>query len=225
VCPSYAVTFRNNPFWQEERLVTMSPLSPEPDPYQQPYLQPLRPRSLTVIGVLGIIFGAGGVFCLCLGLAGNLVKLGPQQPQFQLPMVDMILGIASAVVGLLISLMLIIGCVGTLNLKPWSRGLMIVIAGVDLIFEFFRLIVGIVHTIPMTMDMLQNHMPPDTPADQVQKIQSMMPVIKGFSYGMTIAIFVVQVAYMISVILVMNSQKERRALAEPGAEPPPGPPA
>jgi len=63
------------------------------------------------------------------------------------------------------------------------------------------------------------HLPPETPADQVQRIQASLPIIKTATYAITIAVFVVQVVYMLSVILVMNSPKAKSALAAPGTEP------
>src|SRR2546430_4062359 len=141
-----------------------------------------RPTSLTVVGIVGIIFGALGVLCLLGSIGMTFSSMGAANAAM-MSQTDMIMGIFNAFVGLLLSMFLIISSIGVLNLRPWSRTMMIVTESVDLIFQLFKLIVGLVYAIPRQLDIMVNHPPPQWTAEQAQAMQSKMPLIKAFSYG------------------------------------------
>jgi hypothetical protein len=128
---------------------------------------------------------------------------------------DMILGVFNAFIGLMLSTFLIIGSIGVLNLRPWSRIMMIVTEAVDLIFQLFKLILGIVYSIPKQLDMIVNHPPPQWNAEQVEAMHSKLGIIKAFSYGLVVISFLIPAAYAIFVLIVMNRPNVKAALSQP----------
>jgi hypothetical protein len=190
--------------------VSMSPLPSD----ELPPPSDKRPTSLTVVGIVGIIFGALGVLCLLGSIGMTFSSMGAANAAM-MSQTDMIIGVFNAFVGLILSTFVIIGSIGVLNLRPWSRVMMIVTEAVDLIFQLFKFIVGIVYAIPKQLDMMVNHPPPQWNAEQVQAMQSKMGLIKAFSYGVVVICFLIPAAYAIVVLIVMNRPKAKAALSEP----------
>ena len=127
-------------------------------PYGQPQV-PLRPTAVTVLAIFGIIFGALGVLCKPVALAGMFV---PQPPGAN-PVVDMqrqMLGwnVASTVVGVAISILLLAGSIGSLNLKTWARPAMLAYAGLAVLMTLVNLVVTLVWIVP-AMKQMQQQMP------------------------------------------------------------------
>src|SRR5437016_5527431 len=108
-------------------------MSPPPEEFPQPLLPAKRPASLTFIGIIGIIFGAAGIICVGGLTTFSLIKGDPTMEQA--PQAMMMLNIALVVIGVLLSLFWLIGSIGLLSLRAWSRTMMIIIAWVDLIFD------------------------------------------------------------------------------------------
>jgi hypothetical protein len=183
----------------------MPPPGFEPIPY---YLPPARPQSLTIVSIVGLIFGILGVFCL----AGLLVISELKTPTdiTQISITDLILQISSAVVGMLLSTMLIIACIGALNLRPWSRVLLIVVSVVDVIFQIFKLALGFVYSIPHQMELMKNHPKPGVTPQQMEIIMSWGKII---GYTIAIIAFAVCIGYDIFVLLVMQRANVKAALS------------
>src|SRR5437016_4767411 len=96
-------------------------MSMQPPPYEPPnasyMIPPARPTSVTVISVLGIIFGALGCLCIVIGMGWQAAS-GQQQGGSE---AMKMFGIVSGIAGLVLSIVLLIGSIGALSLRPWAR--------------------------------------------------------------------------------------------------------
>ena len=185
--------------------VTMSP----PPPNEDPMIIPTRPKSLTWVGVVGIILGSLATLCLVGSIAMTQVGPGAIAAERMSP-TDIILSISNALIGLCLSTMLIVGAIALLGLRPWSRTLMIVVEAADLIFQIFKFIVGLVHDVPQKLDMLLHNPPPEWPTAKVQQIQSMMGFIRIWSYGVLAMAFLIPAGYAVITLIVLNRANVKR---------------
>jgi hypothetical protein len=185
--------------------VTMSPPSFEPQPYSGP---PGRPQSLTVVAIIGLAFGILGVFCL----AGSLVISELKAPTdiTQISGLDLILQISCAVVGMLLSTMLIIAAIAALNLRTWSRGMLIVVCAVDLIFQTFKLVLAFVYSIPHSLEMMKTHPQPNVTPQQMQMMMSWGKIM-GFAF--VVIAFMVCVGYDLFALIVLQRANVKAAFA------------
>lgn len=90
-----------------------------------------RPTWLTVISVLGMVFGTIGVVFTPFSLLIYFVKIGPPNPVVTMVKGDSFLfawTIGSAVVGVLLSLLLAVGSLLAYRLKPVARKLLMTYA-------------------------------------------------------------------------------------------------
>src|SRR3954471_14263372 len=183
-----------------EPIATTSP-SPEPQSAVASYtnlpVAPTRPASLTVIGVLGIIIGVMGVMCVGGMATYGMIKGDPNMQNA--PKAFIIANLAMTAMSVMLSMFLIIGCVGLVTLRPWSRPMMLVFAGVDLIYDIVKFIVCIVYLLPLIMDMFTNNPPPNIKPE-------MLPIIRTWSIIQWTAICVLSSAYAIAVLLVLQKQ-------------------
>src|SRR5690242_5267615 len=108
--------------------------------YPQPVLpvypvRPPRPGSLTAIAIVGIILGGLMILCSAPGVVmnamGTTMQFGPTPaPQ---PTPDMrFWGLVMGLLSLVVWVWLLIGSIGSLNLRPWARRTMIYCAIVQL---------------------------------------------------------------------------------------------
>src|SRR5437762_9760393 len=122
-----------------------------PAPEESPLVTNTRPTSLTVVGVMGIIFGAGGILCVGGLLTYGLIKGDPNMEHAPRAMIMANIGLT--VIGVVLSLFLLIGCIGLLNLRAWSRSFMVVWASVDLIFDAAKFAVCVFYILPDMMEL------------------------------------------------------------------------
>src|SRR5690349_2733125 len=124
-----------------EPISTPSP-SPEVNTAAASYVSglaaPQRPTSLLVIGIIGIILGVCGVMCVGGTATYGMIKGDPNMQNA--PKLFVIINLALTAMGVMLSMFLIIGCVGLVTIRPWSRPLMLVFAGVDLIYGIGKFI-------------------------------------------------------------------------------------
>jgi hypothetical protein len=191
-------------------------MSPPPTPdYSNLPVPSQRPKALTVVSIIGIVLASIGVMCVCAGLAGVLIGGEQQQQQFaHESMRDLILQISTSVAGVCISLFMLIACIGALGLRPWSAMMMIVVNVINLIFESFKLVVGLIYGIPKSLQQMQNP-PPETPAQSVEMLHKFFPYMKVGIYVATVLVFLIQVVYSLSVLRVMKRADVKAALADP----------
>jgi len=115
----------------------------------------MRPTAVTVIGILGIVFGILGLCCNLVGLgaAGSLPMLaemaqqsGEQSAEFQQMLNNPALmryTMVSAIVGLVLSVWMIVASILLLGMKPIGYTLMLANAVVLLLWAIVGTIVGI----------------------------------------------------------------------------------
>ena len=112
-----------------------------------------RPTALTVLAIIGIVFGAMGVLCVGLSELFLLFTLvNPNlPPQFRAqPVEHRIINFVMGFGGLVLSAILLGGSIGSLNLKPVARRVMVGWAMADIIFDLLRLLVALLILLPAT---------------------------------------------------------------------------
>jgi hypothetical protein len=118
-------------------------------PYYPQYAQPgsTRPTSVSVLAVLGIIFGAIGVLCSPMALVPYYVNFGPPNPVIDTvknspPLFTWTVG--GTVLGFILGIVLLSGSIGAWSLKPWARKLLV-------LYGWAALVLGIFNTLIMTL--------------------------------------------------------------------------
>jgi hypothetical protein len=191
-------------------------MSPPPAEAPMP-LEPKRPTALTVVGIIGIIFGIIGVLCVCAGLAFVLMGGQQQEQLMHTTMREMILQMSMAVAGIVVSTFLLIACIGAMSLRPWSATMMVVINIINLLFETFKIVLGIVYTIPRQLQQMTT-IPDDASQQQIQMMQFVQAHIGAYKigfYALALVMFVVQAIYSLSVLMAMKRADVKAALANP----------
>ena len=141
-------------------------------------------------------------------------------------MTELMIQIATSVAGLIISLFLLIACIGALGLRFWAGTMMIVVNIVNLIFETAKLVLSLVWGVSRSIAQMQNP-PPDATAQQMEGFHKMQPYLAYIRVGiyvLVVVLFLIQVAYSVSVLMVMKRPDVKAALAGPNlSEIPPSP--
>jgi hypothetical protein len=117
---------------------------------------PTRPTALTVIAIVGIVFGLMGVICSPFGALPYMMEM-PGPPN---PVVEMVKEstwmfaymMMSLVVGFIFGVILLVGSIGALQLKPWARPVLIGYAIASLVTT----VISTVVTLIMFLPLLQN---------------------------------------------------------------------
>jgi hypothetical protein len=153
----------------------MSSYIPEPDRDIRYHLQPRRPASIQVIGILHLVFGGFGLLGgLCAGVTqaigpANFMPTmppppaGAQAPPIPLDMAPRLQRFLDAeipfytgtlliqtILGLVLSVMLIVAGIGLLFVKPWSRKLSLVYAISSVLFQLAGMVFTIAFVLPAT---------------------------------------------------------------------------
>jgi hypothetical protein len=131
-------------------------MSQPPISYESPTMYtpaPPRPTILTVLAIIGIVFGAVGVLCLGFGDLMNLFMLASpamaraiNQPR-NVQTSNLIIG----TFGLIFSAALLAASIGAINLKPAARRWMIRWAAADLLYDVIKLVVAVAILVPQAM--------------------------------------------------------------------------
>lgn len=181
-------------------------MSMSPPPENEPPLGvSRRPTSLTVISIMGIVIGALGVSCV-----GGMATIGMMRTDPTMehaPPWFLMLNIGMTTVSVIISMLLLIGSIGLLNLKSWARTMMLVLAWVDLIFDTGKLIVSLA-VLPALMRLFETYPPPNV---QPQ----MLSMIRIFSIVQAAAVFLGTSAFAIALLIVLTRPKVKSALMPP----------
>src|SRR5687768_15623313 len=103
--------------------------------YYTPQVNP-RPQSVTVLGIVGIIWGSLMLLCNGLNMVSavlvNAMANNPAMAQLNLPPVAKMWMVVGSVIGLVLAVMLIIGSSAALKLSGWGRAMMLVFAVLEL---------------------------------------------------------------------------------------------
>jgi hypothetical protein len=124
-------------------------MSQPPLSYQSPTVypqQPQKPAFLTVMAVLGIVFGGLGVLCVGGGEIANVFMLFHSRISPVMaaqPVATKIVNLVIGLFGFVLSGILLWGSIGAINLKPAARQLLLGWAVVDVIFDFLRMAIGL----------------------------------------------------------------------------------
>lgn len=183
-----------------------------------------RPRGVTPVAVIGIIFGIFGIFCLgCAGLISLAHLNNPSAAH--LTHGELVAQSISAFIGLALAILLLSGSIGALTLAAWARKAMIVFAALDLIFATYRCIDYLTVGAPEIMRAIQNPTLPANPTTQqvqgAQFLRSHGPEIHNGLIAFAIAVYAIQAAYCIWILFVMRRPDVIDAFE--GTQPP-GPP-
>ena len=118
-----------------------------------PRTAPPRPTSVTVVAVLGILFGAWGVVCTPVGALPYFMDL----PGGANPIIDMVKEstglfsymMAQLFVWFVMAVVLLAGSIGALMLKPWARLTLMGYAVVSLVLGVINAAVTVFLFLPM----------------------------------------------------------------------------
>ena len=116
-----------------------TPSTPTPSP---------RPTSVTVLAIIGIIFGGIGVLCKPLGLVAMFLPQSGPNPMLDMQKDMMAWNVISTVIGLAISLLLLAASIGSLSLKPWARKGMLAYAAAAVVMTLVSGVATMVWILP-----------------------------------------------------------------------------
>ena len=192
--------------------MTQYPGYPQQQPsYYAPQPSP-RPTSVTVLAIIGIIWGGIQLLCNGVGIFGLLMleKLTQASGQPN-PMVDamqespalMPVMMGAVILRLVLSIVLVAGSIGALSLKGWGRSAM-------LAYAWALVVVTIVETVvaaTMTLPAIQKHLPSDPAMRQQMMAQQ---------YGSMFCGPIIGLIYPIFVLVYMNKPHVKAAFAGGG---------
>ena len=199
----------------------MSDFGQTPPPPFDPmmaYAQPLppRPTSVTVLGIIGIIVAI--LWLLCSGFttvmmigslsAGkNLMNFSNAQIPYSKSQTE--LGAVSSAIGVVLAAALLIGSIGALYQRPWSRRLIMGWSWVMLAFATALVVIQLVWTNPQTEQMLQQNNDPN--------IAKMRGFMHGYLIGIGCCTWVIYAALPICFLIFWRGEAIRDAFTEPPA--------
>jgi hypothetical protein len=202
-----------------------------------PYVAPNpRPTAVTVLAVVGIVWGVLMLLCNGMGLIPAIVpSIGAGNPAFEEIRAHPLAGpwsVIGPIIGVALAVVLLAACAGALGLKPWGRSLMNVFALAEIFVVLFDAFVRLSIVNPITIRALAS-MPGGAGAPAVQSLQ--LPL--------TLLGVVITLALPVCILLFMNRPHVKAAFAgettpggiggypppqaypgTPGAYPPPPPP-
>jgi len=176
-------------------------------------MPPLRPKSVTVIAILGIIFGAIGCLCIPIGFVFGMIKQGQQQQD--VPQAMTVFNTVVSVASLVLSIVLLIASIGALRLRAWARPAMLAFAAVDLVYDVAKGVLFVVWMVPAMGPMIRNS--PDVrnnPQIKAQDIENIVRVSQYVWTGIAIGLALVTVGYAIAVLVVMNKPHVKAAFED-----------
>ena len=113
-----------------------------------------RPTAVTVLAIIGIIWGALMLLCQGFGLLpmllGDLAGPNPVLEEIRKDPVARTWSIVGPVIGLALGFVLIVGSIGALTLKPWGRHAMLLFAAVDVVLAIVNGVIAITVMNPIT---------------------------------------------------------------------------
>ena len=114
-----------------------------------------RPTSVTVIAILGIVFGALGLICTPFAILPYVTDFGGPNPVVEMVKETtwmLVWMIFSIVLGLLFSIILLAGSIGALRLKPWARLTLIGYSIASLFMTVISVVVSLMMFMPLFRD-------------------------------------------------------------------------
>ena len=108
-------------------------------------------------------------------------------------------------VSVIISMFLLFGSIGLLNLKPWARTMMLVFGGVDLIYDIAKLIFTFA-ILPTMVKLFETYPPPNFPPQAITWMRLTTLITAG-------VVFAITAGYSVSLLLILNRPNVKEALA------------
>ena len=128
-------------------------MSQYPNYYNAPPPNP-RPTSVTVLAIVGIVWGALMLLCNGVGLIPELIpNFGGADPVFaelRANSVARAWGVVGPVIGLGLAVLLLAGSIGALMLRGWGRAAMMVFAVAEILAGLVNLVITIGVINPIT---------------------------------------------------------------------------
>lgn len=149
---------------------------------------PPKPTSVVVLSIIGIVFGVLGLVCVPLGLASYFVpSMQAQNPGIAAvkanpPLFAWVL--ASNLFGLLLSVLLLLGSIGSLRLMKWARSLMIAYSVIGIAAT---IVISVVNLVWLTPVMFEN-VPPEVRG--VVKVSSYVGAVLGILFGLAMPVLI-----------------------------------
>lgn len=203
-------------------------MTQDPNPYATPYhdpsrgyaypgvgIPPVRPTSVTVIAIIGIILGSLGILCDLFGAAMNGVTAAnggrsplPNQPATGVGVAAY--NAAASFVMLLLAILLVVGCAFALKLRPWARKAVIAYALIMIVLAMIHTGVQIAWVGPaMVAAMRQSQ--PNNPA---------VAMVGTFGTVSAIVGLVIACALPVCILIFWNKPAVKAAFGDGGALPP-----
>jgi hypothetical protein len=114
-----------------------------------------RPTALTVIAIIGIVFGVLGL-CSPFGAVPYFMEMpGPPNPMIEMVKESTFLfiwTIGSLFLAFVMSIVLLAGSIGALGLKPWARPTLLGYSAVSILFGLVGAVVNVVTFLPLRGD-------------------------------------------------------------------------
>jgi hypothetical protein len=182
-------------FSEASTFMTTYPTGQQPYMQQPPMSGPIRPASVTVIAIIGIVFGGVMLLCKPLGLAWLFVPQ-PNNPGVELQKQMMGWSVASGVLGIGLSLLLLVCSIGLLSLKPWARKGILGYAVLAVVMNVANLVVSLMWMGPM-MEEIQRQQGPNAPA-------GMTNIMQTAGTGFAVVFFLITMIYPLVVWYYMT---------------------
>lgn len=119
--------------------------------------KPPRPQSVTVLGILNIVFGGMSLMCSPLGIIG-LIMPQPNSP-FQMTAGMKLFAFTGYIFGFIFAVVLLVSGIGLLKLKSWARQAAYIYGWVAIVWGILGLFVNLILFMPNLSGVSQEAMP------------------------------------------------------------------
>ncbi len=198
--------------------------------YQNPYLtQPPanpRPTSVTVVVIIGIIWGVLMLLCNGIGMASlfipaNFAGPNPAAEELRSNAVAHGWNIAHPLIGFFLAFTLLAGCAGALALRSWGRKAMNLFAVLEIPIAIAQAVITMLVINPIISRNLQAMTGGAGGGGAGAPSMQTMAVLQ---HGTAIVTVVLAVGFPVVILMVMNSQKVKAAFdsKRPGVDAAPG---
>jgi hypothetical protein len=181
--------------------------------------------SVTVLAIIGIVIASLSLICVPFQLIGAFISApgGGGNPAMSTPALAA-WTIGSSVVGVLMSVALLIGCIGSLKLAAWGRKLMLAVAAISLVVTVVSVVVNALLVMPALMNSPEMAQLPEEQRRIATFIGGSFGVCCGLIFGALYPIFVLVFFNKADVKLAFSGMPA--VMASPYMPPmPPPPPA
>jgi hypothetical protein len=167
------------------------------------YAEPrTRPTSVTSVAIIGIIFGIAGILCIGGSMIWSIAMQGSaqaQKMQMQQTPEMRVFGYVTGGIGFLLSLIVLLGSIGALSLRPWARKLLIGYAVADLIYDTVKLFLVLQWMGPIIVHQMER-----MPAQQGVDSKKMAEIGKWSMLVTNWLVFGIVAGFAIMILYVMT---------------------